>query len=105
MRRSVQRLMDLIPVFPGACSLVVLSIAEGSLKLPCSERGIRKALRRTERRLAVLTAQEPRVLEWRAPLQKSTEMQLSRTGFPDHLMEGGEIAYLSLMAEDGDEKE
>lgn len=93
MRKS---LIELIPYTPHAVSVVRLAHAAGYMK-KTDEKGVEKALRKLERRLAWLTFADRRIFERRAVVQDSTREFAEEN---DIAIKDEELSYLSLMKDE-----
>ncbi len=94
-----EKLSRMIPVYPRACSAMLLAVKAGFVRQPYTEAHMRKGLSDLERRMAWLTLRDGRISESRAMIQRTTMERLSALGV-EGLREGEEISYFSLLPED-----
>lgn len=98
MKTADRALISMIPVYPKACSAILLAFNAGYIKAKHSPERISAGLGKLEKRIALLTFKEPRLAERRAILQLTTKDKLKEAGFSgDALDEIGSMPYYSLL--------
>ena len=94
---SFTRILEDIPEYPSACSAVILAMNNGYIPKNVKTRdALEYGLRKLERRLAWITADEPRPVERRTVTQESTVIELINAGVQKELIPE-EMSYLSLI--------
>lgn len=85
---------DLLPVYPQACSVLVLAIGAKILREPYTDRRAARAVRKVMRSLDKATLDGVPVLERRLPVTESTKKALEAKGFSGPF--SGTAAYFSI---------
>jgi hypothetical protein len=83
-----------LPIYPQACSALVLAIGSGILRKPYTDRRAAKAVRKVMRCLDKATLDGVPVLERRMPITPSTKKKLEAEGFSGPFP--GTAAYFSI---------
>lgn len=76
MTKKQQKILELIPLYPGGCSKELLALSMGYIKAPYNLKKIEKAVKSLDKDLAWLTLKEGTIVERVLPLQRSTINQV-----------------------------
>lgn len=89
-----------IPFYPKGCSLELLAINAGYVKMPCTEKGIEEGVKKLKRDLAWITVDKKsktELVERQLPVQITTRKKMDNLGISNFSKK--ETVYLSRRKE------